>query len=389
MSNRDVQPIQFSCQSCGSLVDLLVHDKGPGHVKGGVLLREKREFDEDTNFVDLHLDFPVSFEKYVMGHTPFMMAVKKIGHRNYQFHDHRLNALNELYPLAEDLRRITRLYSRNVDLFLRLCKSRFGEESQTRDPQDINATLYRVIAKVFFPFSLPADNAQSVHNFTELIHSVRTQNKEAMDAFVTEIIETGFLKSIQSDSLSIYPRVLEAELPLRPALFLDFLDDPDKELVALRVSAGDFAKQRDLFKDISETISRQMVLVAGLNNLIHRQDHDDFLGAGKLTPTNLAAFADIPFGSKFGYLDDCWYTFGEGATDNQLRNSVAHYKMSYDEVTQLITYFPRKEGLKQERPETMYFLDFMRKILIAYREMHSLHHLIKCIYYYYFFVYKK
>ena len=124
MSNRDVQPFQFSCQSCGSLIDFLLRDKGPGHLKGATQLPGKPDFDDKTNFVDLHLDFPVSFDKYVMGNTPFMMAVQRIGHKNYLFHDHRLTALNDLYPLAEDLRRIIRLYSKNTDLFSRLCKSR-------------------------------------------------------------------------------------------------------------------------------------------------------------------------------------------------------------------------------------------------------------------------
>ena len=54
-----------------------------------------------------------------------------------------------------------------------------------------------------------------------------------------------------------------------------------------------------------------------------------------------------------------------------------------DEVSQIITYYPKREGMKQERKESIYFLDFMRKLLYVYREMHKLHHLIKCLYYYY------
>ena len=70
--------------------------------------------------------------------------------------------------------------------------------------------------------------------------------------------------------------------------------------------------------------------------------------------------------------------------DNQLRNSIAHVKAEYDDVSQKLTYFPRREGIKQEKSEEMYFLDFSRKILLAYREMHKLNHLIKCLFVFYF-----
>lgn len=358
-------------------------------MKGAVQILEKREFDENTNFVDLHLDFPVSFDKYVMGNTPFMKAAQRVGHKAYMFHDHRLNALNQLYPLADDLRRITRLYSKNTDLFARLCKSRFDEHVQSQEPHDINAALYRVIAKVFFPFSLPEENANAVNKYMQVIRQIADNDKSSMDAFVTEIIDSGFLRNIQKDCLEIYPRVLEAELPLRPALFLDLDEDYHEELVAFRVSIGDFTTLRDLFKDISEVLSRAFVLVAGLNNLIHRGDHNKFKDAGKHTPASLNGYADVPFGSKVDFLDETWYAIDDGVIDNQLRNSVAHYKTEYDEISQVITYFPRREGMKQEKQERMYFLDFMRKILLSYREMHAMHQLIKCIYNYYFFLYEK
>lgn len=214
-------------------------------------------------------------------------------------------------------------------------------------------------------------------------------NKNAFDNFITEIIETGFLENIRKDCLEIYPRLLDAELPMRPALFLDFDTAYEKELVAFRVSTDEFHQYKDLYKDISEIMSRQFVLLAGINNLIQRGDHNKFGDFGKLTPKSLHDYADVPFGSKIQFLDDSWYAVEEGVADNQLRNSIAHYKAEYDEISQLITYYPRKEGIKQDKPEQMYFIDFMRKILISYREMHRLHQLIKCLFNYYFIIYEK
>lgn len=81
-------------------------------------------------------------------------------------------------------------------------------------------------------------------------------------------------------------------------------------------------------------------------------------------------------------MDDSWFSFGDEAADNQLRNAIAHYKTDYDEITQKITYYPRREGMRQERSEEIYFIEFMRRILVAYREMNRLHQLIKSLFYY-------
>jgi hypothetical protein len=155
----------------------------------------------------------------------------------------------------------------------------------------------------------------------------------------------------------------------------------------MRVSTHKFEQYKDLFKDISEIISRQFVLVAAINNLRKRGDHNAFLPVirnGKdVVPASINAFADVSFGLKQDFIDDPWYEMMDGAVDNQLRNAIAHYKAEYDEVTQIVTYYPKKrQGIKQERDGKTYFLEFMRRVLIAYREMHRFHHLIKVLFFY-------
>ncbi len=50
--------------------------------------------------------------------------------------------------------------------------------------------------------------------------------------------------------------------------------------------------------------------------------------------------------------------------------------------TQKITYYPKGGKIEPTTGHTIYFLDFMRMILVIFREMHNLHHLIKCLFYY-------
>ncbi|WP_299568619.1 hypothetical protein [uncultured Shewanella sp.] len=389
MSNRDVQPISFSCPSCGEEI-IIELNLGKGFkYKGAKSIHFDGPFTNENPFIDLHLDFPVKFGEYKMGHTPFMMAHSRIGHENFTIHNTRLNALNLLYPKLDDFKRILRLYSKNKKLFGQLCESKFEEKLRSEKPQDLNLALYCVIAKVFSPFSMPDENADSVKLHMKAIQDALGKDKGSFNAYISEILDTDFLHNIQQDCLDIYPQILEGELAFRPALFLDFDDDYEKELVAFRVSAHDFQTYKDLYKDISEVMSRQLVLVAGLNNLIHRGDFNKFKDIGKATPKSLHAYADLPYGFKTSHLDDCWYSISDGSINNQLRNSIAHVKVEYNAVTQLITYFPKKEGIKQEKSESIYFLDFMRNILISYREMHRMHQLIKCLFNYYYLIHQK
>lgn len=393
MSNRPVQPLSFCCQECGQRIDIQIGGKDAG-VTGAVQLEAKGPFDDETNFVDLHLDFPVSFGPYVMGDTPYMRALARIGSENVQCHSARLNHLDACHPKFVFFETLLKFYTREKWVpFKNAIEKQFGGVVLSNKMQDRNAALYKTIAEIMWPFAMPGQAADDIECYMDVLIYLAKTHKHSFHAFVDEILETNFLKNLQVACLAIYPRILRAELPLRPALFLDFDAEYQKQPVPMRVSSEQFDSFKDLYKDIAEIISRQFVLVAGLNNLLKRGDHNAFkpnIGlttSGKdLTPKNLNAFTDIAFGQKEDFVDDNWFSFGEQAADNQLRNAIAHFKTDYDEITQKITYYPRKEGMKQEKSEEIYFLDFMYRVLIAYREMNRLHQLIKSLFYYHYLI---
>jgi hypothetical protein len=141
-------------------------------------------------------------------------------------------------------------------------------------------------------------------------------------------------------------------------------------------------------KDISEIVSRQFVMVAGVKNLLKRGNHNTFkpgIGLAKngkdYTPKDLHAFADVPFGKKLEYIDDSWFEPLDGGADNKLRNAIAHFKTDYDQVKQIVTYYPRLEGMNQDKAEQITFIQFMKRLLQSYREMRRLNHLIKGLFY--------
>jgi hypothetical protein len=397
MSNRSVQPLRFNCQDCGAPIDLVFGQDETSIVGATEILGGKGAFDSETNFVDLHLDFPVSFEKYVMGQTPYMRALQRIGFAEMQLHNMRLNQLNEEFGKLPAFELILKLYARDkITQFEGKLAQEFNINLESKKPQDINASLYKLIAQVMLPFAFPQQNAESVILFTDTTYLIADKNKTALDQFVDEINDTKFLRNLQLSCLQIYPQILAAELPLRPALFLDFDHDYHANKIPMRVSVERFETFKDVFKDISEIIARQFVLVAGLNNLLKRGDHNAFkpgIGLRKSgqdhTPKTLSEYANVDFGRKQDFIDDPWYQILDGAVSSRLRNAIAHNKVTYDEIRQVVTYFPSKEGIEQKKSESVSFLEFLRWLLQAYREMHRMHHLVKSLFYYRYLIQKK
>jgi hypothetical protein len=394
MSNREVQPFRFCCQTCGSPIDITLRANEGATLVGAVQLPEILPFDDKTNFVDLHLDFPVSFDKYVMGNTPFMMALARVDHEAMALHNARLNQLNAEESKFRTFGLLLKLYAKERLTPFKLSVQRnFNMNVRTDKPEDINAALYAVISNMMVPFAYPGQNIAAVDLFSDVTQSLGTKNRAAMKTFIDKLVDTNFLKNLQLDCLEIYPKILAAELPLRPALFLDFDIEFKDKPIPMRVSTAEFQTYKDLYKDISEIVSRQLVLVAGINNLLKRGDLNAFLpGIGKVgndkdfTPKGLDEYADVPFGKKLDFIDDSWLPPLEGGADNQIRNAIAHFKTEYDENTQVITYFPSREGINQAKGKEISFLQFMYQLLTAYREMHRLHHLVKCLFYYLYLV---
>lgn len=399
-SNRDIQPLNFACPHCGTLIcitlDITDAPLSDFEFSGANPHDDKQygKFDGRNPFVDLHLDFPVWFGDYQMGMTPYMVAIQKIKTSGtdanecfmlMQYHNDRINQLNFFRTKASEVRSILKLYSgKNKQVFKKRVEQFIDKElNPSLEPQDINAALYTFVSFVFLPFVHFQSVSQFVEDFGEVMLNLANAHGPTFDAFIDHIIETSFLKNLQKDCLDLYPEIYGAELPLRPALFLDLIDGYERNKIAARVSVDDFTTYKDLYKDLAEVFGRQLILIAGINNIIRRDGHNNFAKpADGPALSSLDKFADKTLSDKFKYLDDCWYEFDQRIVDTKARNAIAHYTAEYDEVSQIITYFPEKEGVRQEQPQTMYFLDFMYMLLQLFRDIHYVHHIIKGLFYY-------
>lgn len=395
-SNRIHQPLSFACPHCASLMLVTMDISSPLQAKFEFkgcepVEGQHRLFSDHKNpFVDLHLDFPVRFGKYAIGSTPYMMASQELddtsesiteGLAKMAFHNQRLDQLNYFSDRTDEIKVIIRLYSgKNKQLFKKRVSDFLNKDlGPSLQPQDINSALYQFLTFIFLPFVHLNEVRSLVDWITEITMNLAGK---PLDGFVRNIIDTGFLETLQKDCLKLYPDIYLAELPLRPALYLDLIHGYEKAKIAARVSTKDFQSYKDLYKDIIEVFSRQLILVAGINNLIHRGDINAFPTISGGTLSSIGKFSEKPLSERFKYLDNCWYDIDREIIDTEVRNSIAHNNVSYNDVTQVIEYFPNGGGIEPTSAQQIYFLDFMRMILIAFREVNNLHHLVKCLFYY-------
>jgi hypothetical protein len=416
MSNRDFQPLKFACKGCGSLIGLnfnvknahaldikalraMLNSKDTSSVRldqgvtwnitGAKEIPGDQPFKPGTDFVDLHLDFPVGFGEYERGNTPFLQALARIGGERAAFHRDRLQLINEDYKKYGAVCKLISMYIKGFHgPFREVSQKRFNIMVKSIKIEDINAALYTVISRYVIPFTLPDNHVELAEYYGNVLVDLMRNKETQTSAFLQKLHDSAFLAHMQRDCLMIYKPIFEAELPLRPALFLDLDLTYSEGRIPMRVSSQDFLEYREVYKDMTEILSRQLVLVAAINNLLKRGDHDLFAkgiwvtAKGKdLAPSSLDAYADMPLGDKPKYLDDTWYTLNPSALDNKLRNAIAHNKLDYDEIKQRITYYPKLEGMEREKKEEIQLIDYMRRMLVLFREVHRLHHLVKCLNY--------
>jgi len=293
--------------------------------------------------------------------------------------------------MQRELERVITQYKKgDINNFEKVCEQMPMANLKSHRKEDVLASLYIATSLMSSPFTIHEQNKELVKGFPLLYQCLHNKHKDNVISFVDEIINNQFLKNLHFDCLGLYPRLVELDLPLRPAFFYDYIEVDKYRPVPARVSTAYFDTCNNYYKDLAEVFARQLTLLAGLNNLLKRGDHNEFeatlkvnkRGESRKELLSLDNFADVDLGQKIQYIDDCFYTINMQAIDSRLRNGIAHYKYEYKESTQVITYYPAKEGMERIKSEQITFMEFLRKTLLLFREVHSLNHLIKATLYY-------
>ncbi|WP_313110502.1 hypothetical protein [Atlantibacter sp.] len=155
MSNRDVQPFQFACPACEENISFVI-GLPTGELKGASDIKDfVAPFDGKNHFIDLHLNFPVSFGKYEVGSTPFMKAIDELGHEKYFMLKDRLDKLDLIYKMKGDVIRVINQFKKeDLRLFIKSLEKLPDIELKSDKQQDVFAALYKVTSFIAEPFTI-------------------------------------------------------------------------------------------------------------------------------------------------------------------------------------------------------------------------------------------
>lgn len=221
MSNRDIQPFQFACPECEERISFIL-GKDDAELTGAEEIVEfDGPFKGDNPFVELHLDFPVYFGKYERGHTTFFRVMGKIGQDGYHHLAARLEALNKILPYKRNMQRLITQYKRNDAASIeKICAEMPWIKYRSSKQEDLFAVVYSATSYLSSPFTIHDNNEHMSRELPKYFQMFHVKYPDGTKSYMQEILENNFLKNLHFDCLSLYPRLLDLDLPLRPLFFM-------------------------------------------------------------------------------------------------------------------------------------------------------------------------
>lgn len=380
LSNKSEQELNFSCKECGAILTFHISELHKLSMIG-----VKSSTKKPSYHIDLHLDFPVfEYNKYPLL-SPFILSHILGGEHATAKHAYDMSLLNSISDNITEIKNTLGFYLKKKNKpFSRKVSSYLNIEEKSLNNIQAEMLLFNYLFKIIEPFNSRELTNASITLFQEKIEEIGKISSTALKSFTDEISNSKFTEHSINDAVKIYQNILSKEVIFRPSLFLDYIDKDENSKLPFLLSTKDFEYVSDLFKDISEVLSRQLVVVAGLNNLIKRKDHNKFeviLSAKNknLEPKSLKDYADLDFGRKLSFIDSPWVKISSDIADNQLRNSTAHYKWEYDPSTQLIKYYSKKEGLNRTSSKELLLIDYCKKVIESFRVFHEMNFLLHIV----------
>lgn len=355
-------PIIVACGKCGTSLNgrvKIAQDKpGLGFTFDNADIIS--DIDNTDYIVECSGEFPVkkfrqdSDDKIDI--SPFMRTISRMGNDRYNAFCQTISKLNRFRGRWTQYKRIIDLYYRNDRTYIlnEIWKTLSKEDFPCCNEFEI-ARAVHMIEVIYFIEPLRPEIITDL----ELSTSVTKLDQQQVDLFIDFLnCNEGYsLKQLQSSIYNIYDEFVSAYPYLIPAISLQYCDENtiDFEHEGTTTSSFDSLKQFSL--DAYETLGNLLIIPVGLNNIYQRNDYSKCVEKDKQS-NSLDDFIKKTKAVRFHYCDvNEKYTGALNVIVNQkLRNAIGHNDLSYDCLTQEITYVPDPKN--RSRKEKTYLLEF-------------------------------
>lgn len=165
------------------------------------------------------------------------------------------------------------------------------------------------------------------------------------------------LKELQSLIYKMLNEFIEVYPFLIPAFATQFYKENSIDLTMEGSTTSTFDSVKQFYLDAHEALGTLMVLPISLNNIKYRNNYDKIKALDNHVKS-LDDFIALTKSNRFHFCDDtelyteCLHVI----VNSKLRNAIGHNDVSYNTITQQITYIPNPKD--RSKKETSYLLEF-------------------------------
>lgn len=288
--------------------------------------------------------------------SPFMRNMSRMGSKRYDEYCRTISKLNNFSEQWTKYKRIIDLFDKNDRTYLlnEIWNVLPKEQFPCRNEFEIARAIH-VIEVIYFIEPL----CPEIITDLELSTSVTKLDIQQMNLFIDFLnSHEGYsLKELRSSVYKIYDEFVSAYPYLVPAISLQYCDKSTIDFEHEGTTTSSFNSVKQFSLDAYETLGNLLIIPIGLNNILLRNDCSK-CSEKDCQSITLDDFIKKTKAVRFHYCDKGEkYTGALDVIINQkLRNAIGHNDVSYDCLTQEITYVPDpKNRLKKEKT---YLLEF-------------------------------
>lgn len=165
------------------------------------------------------------------------------------------------------------------------------------------------------------------------------------------------LKELQSLIYKMLNEFIEVYPFLIPAFATQFYKENSVDFAIEGSTTSTFDSVKQFYLDAYEALGTLMVLPMSLNNVKYRSNYDTIKAVDNKVKS-LDDFIGLTKANRFHFCDEtelyteCLHVI----VNSKLRNAIGHNDVSYDTITQQITYIPNPKD--RSKKETSYLLEF-------------------------------